>query len=102
MRPPGATDWPSEASVSARRTFSVASLSAAQDFSKSAMRRNMAFLLRRTAAILRPLEAQRRADSPRGEYHRHEEAFWLLERRHVAGAVPKAFLNAREKAASDS
>ena len=25
-----------------------------------------------------------------------------LERRHVAGAVPKAFLNAREKAASDS
>ena len=30
------------------------------------------------------------------------EAPWLRERRHVAGAVPKALLNAREKAASDS
>ena len=51
-----------------------------------------------------PIDAGRRPPTLtlRGSNHLLSTLFQLLERRHVAGATPNAFLKARENAASDS
>lgn len=43
-----------------------------------------------------------RRNANRVHRHRHADVAGLFERRHVAGATPNAFLNARENAASES